>query len=546
MAEQELSLLISLRDQVTDQLRSMNAEIKANTKEWQENFSAVKGQAQQTGIALAAFGAAITGTFVMAYKASEEDRLANARLSTSLKNIGVDYDSVKVSIDQFTEATLKSTAVGKSEQIDALNQLVMTTGDYNQALKILPIALDLAAAKQMDVQTAALLLGRVAEGNVNALNRYGFSMDGVKTSGEALNVIQSKVTGSAQAMLSPFQLLKTQLDELGSDIGDLVAGTFGDLITSVADIVAGMRGGVEKNPETASMIADIALALGVATLATGALAMAAVGLAAALALLGGPVTLVLLGIGYIIFGVVLLLLWWKKLEDGTLSTWQQIVLGVVLATNSIAMILFVLMKAISIVNEYWDSAQGFWANIWNLFKLAVMYAVNGILTLLELLVNAGAWLIEVFVNNVIIGPILGAVNLVLAGVEAMVNGVIWLLNKIPGVDLKSIEMPDLKWNLDIPTLKIPRLTEDLMGIFKPGPEWDPTRSHLKGGLDAPAVPDILGGFGRYGGLGQTVITDSGNVTIEVQGSVISDQDLMNLIRQELLKLQTRVPTTGIR
>ncbi len=81
-----------------------------------------------------------------------------------------------------------------------------------------------------------------------------------------------------------------------------------------------------------------------------------------------------------------------------------------------------------------------------------------------------------------------------------------------------------------------------MGIFGAGQGGDASggATGLPGNL--PPV-DI---FGNYGNLGKTGVIANQNISINVEGSIISDQDLMNMIRQEFIKLQNRNSTTGIK
>lgn len=456
MPEQELSILIRLRDEASAQLKQMNATVEASAKAWQDNWGAIQRQATQAAGALAAFGAVVTGAFAFAYKASEENRLETARLTVTLRNQGIQYAEVEDSLTNYIGATQKSTGISRSEQVGAFNELLLITGDYSRSMQLLPIVLDLAKAKQMDVTQAAILLGRVAEGNINALNRYGFSMEGVKSAAQALDIIQDKVKGSAQALASPLEKLQTTWFDLGQTIGDLVAGPIGDFIGLAAAAIDSVKKWAEANPELAMTIAQFALAAGLAALIVGSLTVAAIGLGIALLFIGGPIILILLAITALVASGIYLLLNWEMVKNG-------------------------------------------YAIIWNEMKKIALNSVNAII---------------------------GFINYLLQAINALggLFGKDWNI-AIPKISAES-------WGIESTTDIYNRLPSG-RAAFSPG-----------SAAGALAPIDFFGNYGRLGitGAGPGGIT----ITINNAGSVITNQDLMNQIRQLFIELQNRNTNTGLK
>jgi len=138
--------------------------VEAKTNNINKNFKAV-------GIGMMAAGGAIVGALGLATKAAADEEVGIKRLSIALKNVGVNYDDVKDSLEANIKATQRKTGISDDQQRDALNELILVTGDYNKALKIMPTALDLAASKGMDLKSAAQTLGRALEGDTMALIR---------------------------------------------------------------------------------------------------------------------------------------------------------------------------------------------------------------------------------------------------------------------------------------------------------------------------------------------------------------------------------------
>jgi TP901 family phage tail tape measure protein len=501
----ELQLLVSLRDEASAQLKQINDTLESNTKSWRDNFGAIQNHLKQTSMALIGFGAAITGALGYAYKQSEEDRLSLARLDNTLKNVGVSYESLATSIDKQVESARKTTGISKNEQIDALNQLIMTTGDYKKSLELLPVALDLAKAKQMDVTQSALLLGRMAEGDINVLNRYGFSMDGVKDAAVALDMVQRKVAGSAADSMSPFDVLKTSLEELGSTIGNLITPEITKLIKFVSNVVDKFTEWATKNPELAGWLTDIALAMGVAAIAAGVLTAAVIALAIAKTALTWEIDLVILAIVALIAIIVLLILKWDEIEKISRDTWDKIKLYAFIAGGVLGYVFTTLIQWASIFTTHWDKAKGFWENIWNGIKAIT----------------------------------LGYVNDILDAVEGFINGILtaldWLASKIN--DFGKLLGQD--WNLNVSTrLDLPNISEKDWGIWngiRDANVWDyyPTIP-TAGGVGGTAPVDS---FGNYGNPGTTY--NLGGVSINIEGSNLNADEIAEKVRQQILLLQTR-------
>ena len=468
MAE-ELTLLVKLTNELSGPLKDINADITNATKSWKGDFQAVVDRTKEVSLALVAFGTVITGAFALAYRSAEEEASANARLNISLMNIGVSYDNVSVALNTQIEAQRRATGISRGEQVDALQNLILATGDYAKAVKLLPLAMDLAKAKQMDVATSALLLGRVAEGDINVLNRYGFSMDGVKTAGDALNVVQEKVGGTAAAVMSPIDLLKTSMEQLGEAIGDLMKGPFGTFLTDASLAVDNVVEWTTKNPELAKTILEVAFAIGVASIAVGTLGLVFVAVMTLMKIFGGP-------IGWLIIGIELL------------------------ATALVAAGIYIWMN--------WDQVSHNLAKIWNDMGLAFMDVGDGII---------------------------GGVEWVVNGIIAGVNAAISALNKLTGANISMISnWKSARWSDIFERKEMDWWTPPVAGQTTPG---------------TPGATGVapLTSFGNYGNGGQTIIGPGGiTVTVNNAGSVISDKDLVEQIRQMMIDIQNRNGSTGIK
>ncbi len=446
MAETELSILLTLKDSATAQLKQINAELVQNKNNWQQNFAAIATEAKRTALIMAGMSATIFGALGMAYKASEEERLSIALLTNNLKNVSVAYDDVRESIEKKIEATRRTTGISDEEQRGALSQLILTTQSYDKAVRLLPLALDLAKAKQMDTTTAAMLLGRVAEGNINALNRYGFAMEGVKDPAQALDEIQKRVKGSAQAMVSPLELLKSDMDELAETIGKALTPALIGVVNQIRPIIDAIKEWSDKNPELLTQLIDVAIAIAGGMGVTAAV----LGLAVAFALLGGPVTLALIFLSLLVAAGIWFALNWKAFGLG-------------------------------------------WGIVWGDMKESAIQNIN---------------------------VIIDGINFLLKGINA--------IGRVFGQN----------WNIAIP--KIGSTMGPPEGYtYKPGGTYGPPVTAPGG--NAPVTPGNW--WGNYGNTGRT--GEFGNIIVNIAGSVVTEKEIAEIIRQQLLLLQKRNYNTGI-
>ena len=281
-----LEIIVQARDEASAQLGRIQASVNA-----------MSAGLKNAGMIMVGAGAAITAAMGLAVKAAEEERIGIARLGAQLKNVGVSYDQVRGSLEAVITATQRKTGIADDQQREALGRLVMVTGDYQQSLNLLPLALDLAAAKQIDVATAGDLLGRVAMGNTSMLARYGIVLKEGATAAEALAAIQEKVAGTAEATANQFSILKAEMSDATEAIGAALVPLLKTVVTNLLPIIENFRKWIEQNPGLVKAIAMVGIAL---VVGGGSLLFALKAVSIALAVtqaMMGPAGWVALGIG---------------------------------------------------------------------------------------------------------------------------------------------------------------------------------------------------------------------------------------------------------
>lgn len=237
-----------------------------------------------------ALGGALTAGLGLAVKAAEEERVGIMQLSSVLDNAKGVYANTAAEIENLIAAQQRQTGVTDGEQRQAMAALVVTTNDAQKAMSLLPLAMDLAAAKGMDLTTAAELVGKVAEGNTSILSRYGIQLRDGATASQALAELQDRVSGSAAAMASPFAIAKAGMSDMVETIGGALLPVFNSMLQKIIPIVQAVTDWIAQNPQMVEGIARFAAILvgaGGLIYALVAISKAIVAVNAALAILHG-------------------------------------------------------------------------------------------------------------------------------------------------------------------------------------------------------------------------------------------------------------------
>ena len=212
MAEQKATLIVKLKDEVTAGLN----KIKTSIAGLKESFLAIVTAATAVGVAI-----------YSTLKAYAENETAVNKLNIALVKQGITSNQVSLELQRYAQA-LQLTTVYSDEEIMRAQALMVSFGLTGKALeRTTKAALDLSSAMGVDLQTAAMLLGKAYQGNTQILARYGIAVDQTKFKSQQFNdilhQIELRMGGSASAAAQTFEgrvkILGNQIDELKEIIG---------------------------------------------------------------------------------------------------------------------------------------------------------------------------------------------------------------------------------------------------------------------------------------------------------------------------------------
>ena len=151
-------------------------------------------------------------------KAAVTDAKSQAVLANALKNTIGANDEVIASVEQSISAWQMASGVADDSLRPAYQSLATATGSVSNANKLMQIALDLSASKQISVEKAAGLLGKAFNGNTTQLTRL---MPELKGSTNMLGDLEQAVKGAsaAAADTDPFARINVIFGEMQEQIG---------------------------------------------------------------------------------------------------------------------------------------------------------------------------------------------------------------------------------------------------------------------------------------------------------------------------------------
>jgi hypothetical protein len=203
-------------DQATDPSKAQR-----NLSAVERGMEGIRGTALKVGAALGGVFAALKlGDFladsVRAFR--EADAIWN-RLAGTLETVGVRYASVKKEIQAAAQGLERRSTFDDEAFAQSLTTLVSISGDYAKSFRNVQVAADLAAAKQIDMETASQLVGKAMVGQTGTLARYGIV---VKSTDDAVEVMRQRFAGMAENELKTSAGRIQQLSNFWSDFKEAV------------------------------------------------------------------------------------------------------------------------------------------------------------------------------------------------------------------------------------------------------------------------------------------------------------------------------------
>jgi hypothetical protein len=175
-------------------------------------------------------GSAFTAMAVLAVKAAQaagKQEMAMANLERAMRNAGTYTDDAYRSAIRYAGALQKVSTFGDEVIISAQAIIAQYGFQGREVERVTKATLDFAAAKGVDLNTAAELVAKSIGSSTNALTRYGVQVTGSVGSTQrlesAVSGLASLFGGAAQAQAATFsgriKVMSNRIDDIVEDIG---------------------------------------------------------------------------------------------------------------------------------------------------------------------------------------------------------------------------------------------------------------------------------------------------------------------------------------
>ena len=261
MVEAILSYVIK----AIDESSSVMDRIKSSVGLLGSSLSGLGGGFAQVGNVMTGFaaggvaGAAITalGEVAQGLQSCIKEAGASEAVFTSLgaavDRSGTAWSSVADGTKKALLAMQATTTYSDEQLAGALNKMLTFGLSYDQAMKALAATIDFAAAKHMDLESAATLVGKAVDGNTAIMKRYGVDITVAKDATDkftpVLTALNDQFGGAAQAAASTYvglqERLKNATQEVGEKIGTIMLPALASMTEGMLPVVDQLGKGVD-------------------------------------------------------------------------------------------------------------------------------------------------------------------------------------------------------------------------------------------------------------------------------------------------------------
>lgn len=199
----------------------------------------------------------IVGFLGAATKAAADDEAAQAALAQTLANTAGNSKALTKQVEGYITAAQRVSTFTDDDLRPAFENLVRVTNNASDANGLLGTAMDIAAAKHIDLTTASMAVAKAHEGNFAAVNKLVPGLIDVKdktlTAEGAMGQLAATFGGSAAAATDTAagkaQMMQRDLGELTESIGSALLPALNTLIGVIRPIIdrfTDMSSGTQK------------------------------------------------------------------------------------------------------------------------------------------------------------------------------------------------------------------------------------------------------------------------------------------------------------
>ena len=276
-----------------------------------------------------------------AVKGAMEDEKAQDLLEKQIKRSTDATEKQIKGVEDYISAAGRQKGFTDDVLRPSFGNLIRATEDVEEAQGLMTIAMDIATAKGVPLETVTKTLEKAYGGNLTALQKLSPELRDMIKGGADLDTVMaelSKTFGGAAAEAAnttagKFATMKIQMDELKEGIGASLL----PVVERLLPFLQGMADWAAKNPQTFTIIAG----------AIGAIAISIMAINTAMAL--NPIGLIIIGIGLLIAALAIAYTKFEGFRDIVRIVINQVASNFEFMANAFITMINVVIKGINLI-----------------------------------------------------------------------------------------------------------------------------------------------------------------------------------------------------
>jgi hypothetical protein len=209
---------------------------------------------KKAGAAFAVAGAAALAyagvLLVDGVKSAIEDEAAQAKLATTLTNVTGATDATIAATESWITQQGLALGITDDELRPALERLVRSTGDVEEAQKLASLAFDISAGTGKSLEAVSNALGKAVDGNTASLGKLGIGIDAADLKTMSFDEVTAalaetfggQATEKAETFAGKMDRLKLAFSEGQETVGAFVLDAITPLLTIFTDKIVPIIG----------------------------------------------------------------------------------------------------------------------------------------------------------------------------------------------------------------------------------------------------------------------------------------------------------------
>ena len=359
----KLDVMLRLRDDMSAGLKRASGVVERHQATFRKASLFMAGAATMMG-----------GALLMSMRAGRE--LANTMDATrgAVERTGVDFEQIEGPLNKMAEGLSRVSNYTKTDVIETFRMLVSMTGSVEDALKLLPVAMDVAADRGVGLETAARNVSNAYRaGSGELVETYLPALKDVADASERLTLVEERFGGALEKNSDPIKVLTSGLNDMFAALGiyEIVA----DVTASLTKFANFLRDNLTESQLKAIGAGLVAL---FAVFTAGAVIAGILAMASVIGLIGG----IVLAVGVLV--AALLALWanWDTVWGFITTNFEKVsafLSGVFRSKWAWLLPGGPFIKALLFIRDHWKE-------IWGVIKAAALTVWEGIKNIVM-----GAW-----------------------------------------------------------------------------------------------------------------------------------------------------------